>query len=315
MRAVMTEPTYRLVTRADFDGIVCGSLLLERGLVAFDDVLFVEPKDVQDGKVALGPHDITANLPYRPEVHLCFDHHLSEGLRVGEQKNLVINPKAPSAARVIYEHFGGKAGFPEIPIDLMKAVDQADSAQYTEEEILAPDGWTLINFILDPRTGLTRFKNFTTPNDQVMRDMMLYLRHHPLDEILKIPDVVERVHAYLEHDEMAEHQIRHHCRSEGSVVVVDLRNEPMIFACSRFTVYALYPWAKVSIQVVPEDNGDRIVLAVGKSILDRSAKINVGALMLEYGGGGHEAVGTCRVPKADADKVLAQIIKRINAAG
>lgn len=154
----MTANKYRLITRADFDGVVSGGLLMELDMI--DEIIFVEPKDMQDGKITVTSNDITTNLPYVEGVHLCFDHHLSETTRVGDKENLIIDPNKPSAARVVYEHFGGKEKFPSIPDELMAAVDQADSADYTEEDIFAPGPWTLLNFILDPRTGLSGFAEF-----------------------------------------------------------------------------------------------------------------------------------------------------------
>ena len=183
----MSDNKYRLITRADFDGVVSGGLLIELDII--DDIVFAEPKDMQDGKVAVTSNDITTNLPYVEGVHLCFDHHLSETIRVGEKDNLIIDPDKPSAARVVYEHFGGREAFPDICEEMMAAVDQADSANYTEEDIFAPGPWTLLNFILDPRTGLSHFAEFTISNEQLMKDMMVYCRHHSVDEILKIPDV------------------------------------------------------------------------------------------------------------------------------
>ncbi|MEO5337021.1 MAG: exopolyphosphatase [Magnetospirillum sp. WYHS-4] len=310
----MSEKKYRLVTRADFDGIVCGSLLMELNLV--NEVLFAEPKNMQDGVVPVDGGDITANLPYCAAVHLCFDHHVSELTRVGDNHNHVIKPNSPSTARVIYDYYGGHEGFPLISREMMDAVDQADSAQYTEEDILAPTGWTLLNFIMDPRTGLARFKNFRVPNDEMMRDLMIYCQRHSVKEILELPDIVERIHTYIEHDEPSEHQLRRCSRVEGQVVVTDLRKEKVIYACNRFMVYALNPATKVSIQVTREENdGPRTILAVGRSILDRSSKTNIGPLMLEYGGGGHAGAGTCRVPHAEADRVLAELVQRINADG
>ncbi len=306
---------HRLVTRGDFDGIVSGALFRELGLI--DDVMLVEPGEVQDGKVSLTGNDITANLPYCEDVHLCFDHHMSELARVGKRANHVIVSDAPSTARVIYEYYGGKDRFSNISIDVMEAVDQADSAQYTEEDILAPTGWTMLNFIMDPRTGLSRFEDFTTSNEQIMKDLMLYCRRHSLDEIMALPDIKERLHTYIEHDEKAEHQINRCSAMHGSVVVTDFRDEGKIFACNRFMVYALYPKAKVSIQMLIEKDldPDRTILAVGKSIVDRSAKVQIGSLMLEYGGGGHPGAGACRIPHADVGQVLVEIIEHINAAG
>jgi len=309
----MSDKTYRLVTRADFDGVVSGGLLLEIGLV--DDVMFAEPKDMQDGKIDVTTNDITANLPYVESAHLCFDHHLSETIRVGEKPNMVIDPNEPSAARVIYEYYGGEKAFPKISPELMVAVDKADSADYSEMDILAPGPWTKLNFILDPRTGLARFGHFSISNEQLMKDMMVYCRHHPIEEILKIPDVEERLHLYEEHEEFCEMQIRRCAKVHTKLAVVDLRGEDKIFAGNRFTVYAIFPACNISIQILPHTDGERTVFAVGKSILNRTSNTNIGELMLEYGGGGHRAAGTCRVPNEDAKRVLGELIQRINKDG
>ena len=305
----MAISKYRLITRPDFDGVVSGALLREREII--EDVVFVQPKDMQEGRVPVTGEDITANLPYVEDVKLCFDHHLSELARVGERENLVIDPDAPSAARVIFNHFGGKAGFPLFPGDLLDAVDQADSADYREDDILAPAGWTLVNFVTDPRTGLSRFGHFAISNDQLMVDLMAYCRRHTAGEILAIPDVEERVRLYMEHGEYAELQIRDHATVHGGTVVVDLRHEKTIYACNRFMVYALFPACNLSITVNPVSDPDTVEIAMGKSILDRSSGVNVGMLMLEYGGGGHRAVGTCRVPRADVDGVLSDLLRHI----
>jgi len=309
----MADSKYRLVTRADFDGVVAGGLLIELGLI--DEILFAEPKEMQDGKIPITGNDITTNLPFVDGVHLCFDHHLSETVRVGEHKNHIIEASAPSAARVVYNYYGGKKAFPNIPEELIEAVDKADSAQYTEEDILAPDPWTLLNFMLDPRTGLGKFGHFEISNQQLMKDMMIYCRHHPVEEILKIPDVEQRLHLYEEHEEAAEMQIRRCATVHNKLVIVDLRKEDVVFAGNRFMVYAIYPACNISIQVQPHEDGERTVLATGKSILNRSSKTKIGPLMLEYGGGGHDAAGTCRVPNADVDRVLKELIQRINADG
>jgi len=162
---------YRLVTRSDFDGLVCAVLL--RILDLIDDITFVHPKDVQDGVVEITERDILTNLPYAPGAHLIFDHHHSETLRnTGDATNHIIDPNAPSAARVIYDYYGAAERFPEVSDELMRAVDQADSAQYTIEDILRPTGWTLLNFLMDSRTGLGRFREFRISNYQLMMLLM-----------------------------------------------------------------------------------------------------------------------------------------------
>jgi nanoRNase/pAp phosphatase (c-di-AMP/oligoRNAs hydrolase) len=307
----MSMPKFRLITRPDFDGVVSGALLNEREII--DEVLFAEPNEMQEGKIPVTGNDITANLPYREEVELCFDHHMSEAARVGERDNLVIDPEAPSAARVIFNHFGGKEGFPYIPAGLLPAVDQADSADYLEDDILAPTGWTLVNFVTDPRTGLARFKHFEISNDQLMIDLMTYCRRHEAEEIARIPDVEERVHLYLAHGELSELQIRKNARIEGKTLIVDHRAEETIYACNRFMVYALYLECNLSVHINPVNDPGMVEIAMGKSILDRSSTVNVGMLMLGYGGGGHQAVGTCRVARDKADSVVGELLDRVGA--
>ena len=304
------DKKYRLVTRADFDGVVAGGLLIELGLI--DDVVFAEPKAMQDGLVKITSNDITTNLPYVEGVHLCFDHHVSETERVGKRDNHIIEADAPSAARVVYNYFGGKDKFPAIPDELMDAVDRADSAQFTEEDILAPEPWTLLNFILDPRTGLSRFEHFEISHEQLMKDMMVYVRHHPVEEILAIPDVEERTHLYLEHEEKFELQLRDCAKLHNNVVVVDLRREETIFAGNRFTIYAIFPSCNVSIQMTNTPDGKKTIMAVGKSILNRTNTVNIGSVLLEYGGGGHANAGTCQIETDRADTVLQELVDRLS---
>ncbi len=308
----MTDHQRRLITRADFDGLVCSVLLRERGLV--QDILFATPRDMQAGQIPVSDDDITANLPFVDGVHLAFDHHSSEVQRVGPRPNLVIDPTAPSAARVVFRHYGGEVGFPGISLEMMDAVDRADAAQYSEDEILAPSGWTMLNLIIDPRTGLGRFDQFTIPGDQLMRDLVVHCRNPSIAEILKIPDVEERVHFYLAHAEQAEHQLLRCSRRVGTTVVADLRGEAVIHPCSRFLIYALFRDANLSIQLSDQPNG-MVELAMGHSVLNRTSTADVGALMLAHGGGGHAAAGTCVVPAADADRVLADVLRRIGEPG
>lgn len=301
--------TFRLVTRSDFDGLVCAVLLKALGLI--DDITFVHPKDMQDGKVEITGRDITTNLPYVEGVHLCFDHHASETLRVGAKDNHIIDADAPSAARVVYKHFGGKTAFPTISDDMMEAVDKGDSAQYTVDEVLDPQGWPLLNFIMDARTGLGRFRQFRISNYQLMMALIDYCRDHSIEEILQLPDVKERVDLYREHQKPAQDQLRRVSRVDGDVVVVDYRPETVIWATNRFTIYAMYPESTVSVHMIWGVKKQNTVLAVGKSIIDRSSPANVGELMLGYGGGGHHAAGTCQVANDRADQVLSELLPKL----
>jgi len=302
--------TYRLVTRSDFDGLVCAALLKELGLL--HEILFVHPKDVQDGKVELTGDDITTNLPYRPEVGLSFDHHSSELQRVVEDAgNRVIAADADSAARVVYEHFGGAATFPRVSAEMMDAVDRADAAQLSMDDILDPRGWILLSFLMDPRTGLGRFRNFRISNYQLMMLLIDSCLDLSIDEILASPDVAERVALYREHAEAAIGQILRCSTVHDRLVVLDLRDEDVIHPTNRFLVYALNPRCTVSIHVLWGLKQQNTVFAVGRSILDRSSRVDIGALMLAHGGGGHEAAGTCQVDNDRAGAILADLVQTI----
>lgn len=305
--------TFRLVTRSDFDGLVCGALLKHLGLI--DDITFVHPKDMQDGKIEISARDITTNLPYVPGCHLAFDHHLSETVRnVERADNHIINADAPSAARVVWEYYGGHAAFPARWDDMMEAVDKGDSAQFNQEEILNPQGWVLLNFIMDARTGLGRFRNFRISNYQLMMTLIDYCREHTIDEILALDDVQERTTLYREHEELAKAQIQRCANVHGNVVVLDLRDEETIYATNRFVIYALYPECNLSIHVMWGLKKQNTVFAIGKSILNRSSTTNVGELCLSYGGGGHLNAGTCQIDNDHADSTLTTLLERINTA-
>lgn len=306
---------YRLITRSDMDGLVCAVLLKELDLI--DEIKFVHPKDMQDGVIQIGPRDITTNLPYVPGAYLVFDHHSSELERVKERpENYICDINAPSAARVVYDYFGGKAKFPKIPEEMMAAVDKADSANFTKDDVLHPQGWELLSFIMDARTGLGRFRDFNISNYDLMMDLIDYCRdHHDIADVLALPDVKERVDLYESHKVKARGQIEGCSTLYKNLIVLDMRQQDIIWATNRFTVYALFPQCNISIHVLWGKEQKNTVFAVGKSILNRTSKTHIGKLMLEYGGGGHEAAGTCQVPNADAERVLEELIGRINADG
>ncbi|MEZ0373935.1 MAG: exopolyphosphatase [Candidatus Sericytochromatia bacterium] len=305
---------YRLVTRSDFDGLVCAVLLQELGKL--DEIKFVHPKDMQDGKVEVSGRDITTNVPYVKGVHLAFDHHESETVRIKDKpQNHIIDPNAPSAARVVYDYFGGAEKFPRISEALMSAVDKADSAQFSREEILHPTDWVLLNFLMDPRTGLGRFRDFRISNYQLMMELIDACLKYSISDILSLPDVMERVDLYFDHEPKAIEQIKRCSKVYKNLIVLDLRNEDVIFATNRFMIYALFPECNISIHQMWGLKQQNTVFATGKSIIDRSSKTNIGELMLKYGGGGHAAAGTCQIENERADAVLAELIAAINADG
>ena len=305
---------YRLVTRSDFDGLACAVLLRKLDLI--DDIKFVHPKDMQDGEVDITDRDITTNLPYVAAAHMVFDHHHSEMIRnEGNPENHVIDPDAPSAARVVWQYYGGHEVFPEAWDEMMEAVDKGDSAQYGLQEVLAPRSWELLNFLMDARTGLGRFREFRISNYQLMMDLIDYCKDSTIEEILALPDVKERVDFYAVQHELFKEQIIRCAKLLDNLVVLDLRDEEIIHAGNRFIIYALFPACNISIHVMWGLKREKTVFATGKSIFHRDSNTNIGELMLKYGGGGHEAAGTCQVENDQAAETLEALIQQINEDG
>jgi len=309
----MEQQVRRLVTRSDFDGLACAMMLKELGLI--DEIKFVHPKDVQDGKIELSKNDITTNLPYDPRVGIAFDHHESEEERLKAVETggkLIIDPKAKSAARVVYDYYGGKKAFPRISDDLMTAVDKGDSADFTMDEILHPTGWVLLHYLMDARTGLGRFHEFRISNYALMMELIDYCLEHDIDEILELPDVKERVDLYFEQAELFEAQLKRIAKVCDKVVVLDLRNEEVIHAGNRFMIYALYPQTQISVHVAWGYQKQNTAVMIGKSIINKASEVDIGALCLRYGGGGHRNAGTCQLDNDRVDAELPNIIEALN---
>ena len=308
------EQKRRLVTRSDFDGLACAMMLRELNLV--DEIKFVHPKDVQDGKVELTANDITTNLPYDPRVGIAFDHHESEMDRLKAQETggkLIIDPHARSAARVVYDYSGGKEAFPNVSDELMEAVDKGDSADFTVDEILHPKGWVLLHYLMDPRTGLGRFRQFRISNYDLMMQLISFCMEHNIDEILALPDVKERVDLYFEQSEMFVEQLKRIAVLHDKVIVLDLRNEEIIHAGNRFMIYALYPQAQISVHVAWGFRKQNTAVMIGKSIVNKASTVDIGELCLKYGGGGHHNAGTCQLDNDVVDEKLPVIIAALNA--
>lgn len=301
----------RLLTRSDFDGLGCAALLKDLDII--DDIKFVHPKDIQDGKIEVSENDVLANVPYVKGCGLWFDHHSSEDERLAFNGfEGACDPSAPSAARVIYDYYGADDKFTNPHTrELIKAVDKADTGSFTVTEILKPDGWPLLSFIMDARTGLGRYKDYRISNYQLMMDMIDYCRHKNVDEILEIEDVKERKKRYFEQDRLFKEMVESRASVRGNVVVLDLRNQEEIYTGNRFILYCLYPDQNLSIQVMWGFQRQNIVMTCGYSIINKSSRINVGSLMLKYGGGGHRKVGTCQVSVNEADRILDELVQQM----
>lgn len=303
----------RLVTRSDFDGLVCAMLLKELDLI--DDIKFVHPKDVQDGKIDISENDITTNLPFDKRVGLAFDHHESELIRNKKEEyegKYIIDGDAKSAARVVYDYYGGKEKFTRVSEEIMLAVDKGDSADFTEDEILHPTDWVLMNFLMDARTGLGRFHNFRISNYDLMMELIDYCVDHDVKQVLELPDVKERVDMYFEQQELFKAQLERITKIHDKVAVIDLREEETIYTGNRFMVYAMWPEVEISVHVAWGFKKQNTAVMIGKSIINRSSNFNIGELCLSYGGGGHANAGTCQLDNDKVDAELPTIIAKLN---
>jgi len=305
----------RLVTRSDFDGLVCAVLLEENNII--DDYKFVHPKDVQDGKVAVDKNDVLANIPFVEGCGLWFDHHSSEyeRLEMGEMKFEGAVEMAPSAAQVIWDYYGGESTFGEKLVPLLEAVNKTDSGNLTAEEILNPEGWILLSYIMDARTGLGRFQDYRISNYQLMTDMVTHCRTKTADEIIENLDVQERAMRYFEQQDFFVDMIKKCSRVKGNVIVTNLKDEVTIYSGNRFIVYALFPEQNVDVRVMWGKDKQNVVFACGHSILNRTCQSDIGDLMLKYGGGGHQKVGTCQVPAQKWDDKLDEVVAALRQEG
>ena len=305
----------RLLTRSDFDGLACGVFLVEKGVV--DEYKFVHPKDIQDGKLEVTSNDVLANVPYVPGCGLWFDHHTSEGERL-EIENLDFEGEtrpAPSCAQVVWDYYGGEESFGKNLLPQLEAVNKSDSGNLTREEILNPKGWVLLSFIMDPRTGLGRFGDYRISNYQLMEEMIQHCRTKTVDEIMQIPDVQERVERYFDQQDLFKDMLNRCCIVKDNVIITNLINEETIYSGNRFLVYALFPNQNIEIRVIWGKSKQNVVFTVGHSILKRTSRTNVGKLMLKYGGGGHEKVGTGQVPIEDWERLMGEIVDQMRKDG
>ena len=279
----------RLVTRSDFDGLVCAMLLKELDLI--EEIKFVHPKDVQDGKIDISENDITTNLPFDPRVGLAFDHHESELIRNkvdAYEGRYIIDGNAKSAARVVYDYYGGAKVFTRV------------------------SDWVLMNFLMDARTGLGRFHNFRISNYNLMMELIDYCVDHSIKDVLELPDVKERTEMYFEQQELFKAQLKEITKIHDKVAVIDLRDQEVIYTGNRFMVYAMYPEVEISVHVAWGFKKQNTAVMIGKSIVNRNSNFDIGALCLSYGGGGHKNAGTCQLDNDTVDAELPIIIDKLN---
>jgi hypothetical protein len=294
----------RLITRGDLDGLACALLLQE--VEQIDSVELAHPKDVQDGKVDITANDILANLPHDPRVGIWFDHHASEAKEAVGGSFKGAYAQAPSAARVIANHYKSRKF--ERYEDLLEETDRLDAAQLALDDVLRPQGWILVGYTLDPRTGLGAFKDY-------FQRLMALSRTKSVDGVLSDPEVRERVLKVRRDDEDFRAMVQLFSRVEGNVIVTDLRGQHNLPAGNRFLIYTLYPEANVWVRIADGKAGEFIAVQVGHSIFNRRCKTHIGNLMHEYGGGGHRGAGTCQPALTDAERVIAEIVDTLKRNG
>ena len=299
----------RLITRSDFDGLACAVFLKKAGII--DHWKFAHPKDLQDGLIDIGPDDCLANVPFVEGCGLWFDHHSSEQERNAYKGKYVGESRlSPSAAHIVYDYYGGAEQFPNCD-QLLHAVDKVDSANLTREEVLNPEKWILLGFIMDPRTGLGRFRNFRISNYQLMECMIEWCCKLSIEEIMEQPDVKERIEVYFEQAELFQNMVRSHTSIEEQVIITDLRGIDPIYSGNRFMIYSMYPEQNISVWIVSGKGGQGCSAAVGHSIMNRTSKVDVGALMLKYHGGGHSVVGTCQFNDEEMETKILELLKEL----
>ena len=303
----------RLLTRSDFDGLICGTLLKRKGII--DKWTFVHPKDVQDGTVQITSNDVLANVPYAEGCGMWFDHHSSEverGFALPKEKGAAY--VAPSCARVIYDYYDGQDTMLDYA-EMVQAVDKVDSANLSIYDIKEPRGWVLLGFIMDPRTGLGRFRDFKISNYQLMEILLDVCGEMEIEDILKLEDVAERAALYNEQNAQFMEMLQRLSYTVENVIVTDVRNEEIIYSGNRFLIYSLFPRQNVSVWISWGREKQNVAIAVGHSILRRTCKSDIGAIMHGYGGGGHKQVGTSQVRTEDAEPRIAEIIETLRKNG
>ncbi len=305
----------RLVTRSDFDGLCCAAIL--KGLGIVEDILYTHPKDVQDKKIEVSESDILANVPLIEGCGLWFDHHSSEQERLQNQGRFNgVSEPGPSTARVIYNYYKNDNQYSDklkTFEEMLQAVDKADSGQYSKEDIENPKGWMMLAFIADPRTSLGYHHSYRISNFDLMKTLPDLLLTKSIDEILAITDFKERIDVYNEEAAKYKETLKKCSKVEGDAVVIDFRGIGELPSGNRFIEYTLFPEQNISVRMVDGKKKEFVMISVGHSIINKSSNVNVGSLMLKYGGGGHKPVGTCQISYNDAAKVLKEILVAINS--
>ena len=297
----------RLVTRPDLDGLTCAVLLSECETI--EAVELVHPQDVSERRVSIGAGDVLANVPYHPACGMWFDNHLLTDPKAMPPAGFKGRyGKAPSAARLVYEHYAPTHPGIARHEKLVAETDRLDSAQLTLEDVVSPSGYVLLGFTLDPRTGLGSLREYF--------DVLLpALRRKPIEAVLELPVVRERATRMRDQDQAFKDAALAHSRLQQNVVLTDFRPLDPIPVGNRFLIFTLFPQASVAVRLQLGPDRERVAVSAGRSILNRGSKANIGVLMSLYGGGGHPGAGACLLPPSTADAQVAEIVGALQRNG
>ena len=297
----------RLVTRPDLDGLTCAVILSDCETI--DAVELVHPQDVSERRVTIGPDDVLANVPYHPACGMWFDNHLlTDANAIPPTGFKGRYGKAPSAARLVYEHYVKEHPKLARHEALVAETDRLDSAQLTLDDVVSPSGYVLLGMTLDSRSGLGNLR-------QYFDELLPAVRDRPLAQVLELPSVPERAQRMREQDQTFKQVARERSRLDGSVVVTDFRDLDPIPVGNRFLVFTLFPEASAGVRVQWAQGGGRVAVSAGRSILNKNSRANIGVLMSLYGGGGHVGAGACVLQPATADAQIAEIVGALKRNG
>ena len=292
----------RIFTRGDLDGFASSVLLTTTENVK--EIMFMHPKDAQDGRFEATSEDILVNLPYVKGCGLWFDHHISEEKKLKDMKGFKgAYAVAPSAARVVFNYYRS----PKLDAykEMLHDIDRFDSGQLTTEDVIDPKGWILLGYTLDPRSGLgPEFQKY-------FRWLVEYVKEVPLEKVLEHREVKKRIEKLRAEQAEFTQILKEHAKQDGNVVLTDLRHLNNVPTGNRFLVYTMFPTANAEVRIFWGKAKQNVVIACGHSIFNRTCKSNMGRMLAEYGGGGHTGAGTCQVPTEKSEEVIKEIIQRL----
>ena len=295
------EEHVRIVTRPDFDGIVCATLI--RASEPIDQpIKWAAPNDMQKGRVAITGDDIIANLPFHANCAMWFDHHYTNRI---DQPFKGLYRIAPSAAGLVHEYYRDR--LTRDYSELITATDKIDSADLNLDEILNPENYPYI--IL----SMTVFSD--EPSEETYwNSLVAMLADQDVETILSQPEVHRRTQQVIQNNREYKTLLSRHTVMQGPVSITDFRDLDKMPDGNRFLVYSMFPESTVNVKIGFEDpNRARVVVKVGHSILNRNCRVNVGHLLSQFEGGGHRGAGACRFDLAKADDFIPKIVNALVA--